>query len=66
VSPNGPAAKAGIVKGDVITKINSAPIQNSSTLIHELYKNNVGDKISLTYIRNGVTKQVQVTLGEIS
>lgn len=66
VSPNGPAAKAGIVKGDVITKINSAPIQNSSELIHELYKNNVGDKISLTYIRNGVTKQVQVTLGEIS
>lgn len=66
VTPNGPAAKAGIVKGDVITKINDGQVQNSSDLVHELYKNNVGDKVSLTYIRDGVVKQVEATLGEIS
>jgi len=66
VTPNGPAAKAGIVKGDIITKINNGQVQNSSELIHELYKNNVGDKVAITYIRDGATKQVQVTLGEIS
>jgi serine protease Do len=66
VSANGPAAKAGILKGDVITKINNNQVQNSSDLIHELYKYNVGDKITITYTRNGQTKQVQATLGEIS
>ncbi len=66
VTPNGPAAKAGIIKGDVITKINDGPVQNSSDLIRELYKNNVGDKVTITYLRDGATKQVQATLGEIS
>jgi len=66
VSANGPAAKAGILKGDVITKINNNQVQNSSDLIHELYKYNVGDKITITYTRNGQTKQAQATLGEIS
>ncbi|MDR3585444.1 MAG: trypsin-like peptidase domain-containing protein [Desulfosporosinus sp.] len=66
VSPNGPAAKAGIMKGDVITKINNGPVKNSSDLIHELYKYNVGDKVTITYNRNGQTNQVQATLGEIS
>lgn len=66
VSPNGPAAKAGIAKGDVITKIADAQIQNSSDLIHELYKYDVGGKITITYVRDGKTNQVQATLGEIS
>lgn len=66
VTPNGPAAKAGIVKGDVITKINNIQVQNSSNLVHELYKYNVGGKVTITYIRNGQTNQVQATLGEVS
>jgi serine protease Do len=66
VTPNGPAAKAGIVKGDVITKINNGQVQNSSDLIRELYKNNVGGKVTITYNRNGQTNQVQATLGEVS
>jgi serine protease Do len=66
VSQNGPAAKAGIVKGDVITKINNGLVQNASDLIREIYKNNVGDKVAITYIRDGVTKQVEATLGEIA
>ena len=66
VTQNGPAAKAGIMKGDVITKIDDVKIQNSSDLIRELYKNKVGDKVAVTYIREGVAKQVEATLGEIT
>ncbi|MHB1653637.1 MAG: S1C family serine protease [Desulfitobacteriaceae bacterium] len=66
VTPNGPAAKAGIMKGDVITKINNVQVQNSSDLVHELYKYNVGDKVAITYNRNGQSNQVQATLGEVS
>ncbi|HZK54552.1 MAG TPA: trypsin-like peptidase domain-containing protein [Desulfosporosinus sp.] len=66
VTANGPAAKAGLVKGDVLTKINDAQVQNTSDLIRELYKNKVGDNVAITYLRDGVSKQVQATLGEIS
>ena len=66
VEANGPAAKAGIMAGDVITKINGIAISNSSDLIYQIYKYQVGDNISVTYLRNGVETQVQVKLGEIS
>ncbi|AFM40028.1 trypsin-like serine protease with C-terminal PDZ domain [Desulfosporosinus acidiphilus SJ4] len=66
VTPNGPADKAGIIKGDVITKINDAQVQSSADLVHELYKYSVGSKISVTFVRDGKTKTVQATLGEIS
>ncbi|MGC7872985.1 S1C family serine protease [Desulfosporosinus sp. SYSU MS00001] len=66
VTPNGPADKAGIVKGDVITKINDAQVQSSSDLVHDLYQYSVGSKISITFVRDGKTKTVQATLGEIS
>lgn len=66
VAANGPAAKAGIIAGDVITRINGIAISNSSDLIYQIYKYQVGDNISVTYLRNGVETQVQVKLGEIS
>lgn len=66
VQANGPAAKAGIVKGDVITQIGDAKIKSSSDLVQELYKHKIGDQINLTLIRDGQSKQVQATLGEIS
>lgn len=66
VSPNGPASKAGIAKGDIITKVNDVQVENSSDLIRELYKKNVGDKVTITYIRDEQTKQVEVTLGELA
>lgn len=65
VTANGPAAKAGIMKGDIITKVNNTPVQSSADLIRELYKSNVGGKVAITYVRAGVTKQVEATLGEI-
>lgn len=66
VVANGPAAKAGIAKGDVITKINDGQVQNSSDLVRELYKYNVGDKVKVTFVRDGQTHEVDVTLGEIT
>jgi serine protease Do len=66
VTPNGPADKAGLQKGDVITKVNEVNVENSSDLIRELYKHRVGDKITISYLRDGQTAQTEVTLGEIS
>lgn len=65
VSAGGPAEKAGIQAGDIITKINTTSIRNSSELTHELFKYKPGDKITVTVFRNGKTSDVQVTLTEL-
>ena len=62
VIKDGPADKAGIKTGDVITKVGNVEIGRAgsiSTLIGE-YK--VGEKVELTYIRNGKEKTTVVTL----
>lgn len=41
-------------------KDNNDPSNNSDG------DNRVGDKVTITYIRDGVTKQVEATLGEIA
>ncbi|MGE4272513.1 MAG: S1C family serine protease [Desulfitobacterium sp.] len=66
VDPNGPAGKAGLLEKDVITHIDGVKVENSTELISEIYKHNVGDQVTLTFVRNGQTKEVKVTLGEMA
>lgn len=66
VDANGPAGKAGLMAEDVITKINDVTIEKASDLVGELYKHNIGDTVSITYVRDGKTTTVQAVLGEIA
>jgi Do/DeqQ family serine protease len=53
VANDGAAAKAGIKKGDVITKINDVPISSWSELQANIASLNAGDKVNVTYKRGG-------------
>jgi serine protease Do len=64
VLPDSPASKAGLQDGDVIVKINNDTIDKDHPLISLVTKFKVGDKVTLTYIRDGQTKTVSVTLAE--
>lgn len=59
-----PADKAGLQKGDVITKIDDTKITSIAKFRYELYKYKPGDTIKITYNRNGKTKTASVTLEE--
>ncbi|MDR3542981.1 MAG: trypsin-like peptidase domain-containing protein [Desulfosporosinus sp.] len=65
VTPGGPAQRAGILAGDVLTKLNNTPIKSSLELTHELFKYNPGDKVTVTIFRNNKTQDVSLTLTEI-
>ncbi|OLN33979.1 S1C family serine protease [Desulfosporosinus metallidurans] len=65
VTQGGPAERAGIVAGDVLTKINGKEIKSSLELTHELFKYNPGDKVTVTIFRNNKTQDVSITLTEI-
>ncbi|MDX3377726.1 trypsin-like peptidase domain-containing protein [Streptomyces sp. ME02-6991-2A] len=64
VTPNGPAAKAGLKAGDVITKFNDTVIDSGPTLIGEIWTRKPGEKVTLTYERDGKTSTAEVTLGQ--
>ena len=62
IVPGGAAAKAGLKAGDIITEIDGRAITSSDELIVAIRSHNVGEKIEVTYKRNGVSKTVTLTL----
>ncbi|WP_416970093.1 S1C family serine protease [Streptomyces sp. 4F14] len=63
VEAGGPAAKAGLKAGDVITKLDDTVIDSGPTLIGEIWTHKPGDKVTITYQRGGKTQTVDLTLG---
>lgn len=63
VISGGPADKAGIKEGDIITKVDSQSVDQTHSLTSLLSQHNVGDKVQLTIHRSGRDMTVDVTLG---
>ena len=62
VSSGSTADAAKLKKGDVIIKLNDYKIKDYKYLKYYLYRYRVGDKVKITYIRDGKEKTVEVTL----
>lgn len=63
VESGGPADKAGLKPGDVITKLDDSVIDSGPTLIGEIWTHKPGDKVEITYKRGGTEHTVELTLG---
>ncbi|MGW0942789.1 trypsin-like peptidase domain-containing protein [Streptomyces sp. NPDC002623] len=63
VESGGPADQAGLKPGDVITKLDSMVIDSGPTLIGEIWTHQPGDKVKITYERDGKSNTVELTLG---
>ncbi len=63
VISGGPADKAGLQPGDVITKVDSTSINQNTSMVSLLDKRKVGDQVVLTIVRAGKTITKTVTLG---
>ena len=63
VVEDGPAAKAGIQEGYVITKLDDDEITSADGLIIALRSHEVGEKVEITLMRGKDEKKVTVELG---
>lgn len=64
VTPNSPAAKAGLKRGDIITKVGDKEINDFEDLLNCLSQHKPGEKVNLEVFRNDQSKQLLVTLAQ--
>ncbi|MFE9413144.1 S1C family serine protease [Streptomyces sp. NPDC006704] len=62
---NGAAAKAGLRVGDVIVRLGATDITSITALTEALASDKPGQKVQVTYTRDGARRTADVTLGEI-
>ncbi len=62
VTPSGAASAAGIKKGDVITKLNGVPVTSGAEMVGQIATYRPGDKITVTYKRDGKDHNVSLVL----
>jgi serine protease Do len=61
--PGTPAAAAGLKSGDVITKLNGEPIKDAADLTRHVGSLKPGEKVEISFLRDGVEKTIDLTLG---
>jgi len=63
VLENSPAEAAGLVSGDIITRVNGHDIYLSSDLPHRIGRLGAGDTAKLDVVRGGKKKKIEVEIG---
>lgn len=65
LTPGGPASKAGIRPGDVITDINNQKVAGAGDVVDYVSNQSIGSRVMVHYLRDGKPAQAQVALGEL-
>lgn len=66
LTSGGAAEKAGLEKGDIITNFNGVPITDANDLTAQVRVLAAGGEADLTYVRDGKSTTVSVTVGELT
>lgn len=64
INSNSPASKAGLKRGDIITKIGDITLDADHSYINSLFTYSAGETINLEVVRGLKTLEIQATLGE--
>src|SRR5687767_14156447 len=65
VAAGGPAERAGLQRGDVITAVNNQPIVDHNALRNQVASMAPGANVAVTVVRNGRDEKIQVALAEL-
>ena len=63
VADNGPAARAGLLQGDILVRVDGAAVSNADDLQALLGPNRVGSTVQAQVVRGGDLKELSLTIG---
>ena len=63
IESGGAGDKAGLKKGDVITKVDGEVVDGSESLVATIRGHRPGEKVTITYLRDGKTHTTTADLG---
>jgi S1-C subfamily serine protease len=64
LDPEGPAARAGLLVGDILTAWNTTPVARVREVMHHLGTDSVGRTVDLALLRGGAATALKVVIGE--
>ena len=64
VEPEGPAAEAGVVRGDILLEVDGQVVEGPSDLMHYLDESEPGDEVELTVLHGDDGRTLMATLGD--
>lgn len=64
IQPGGPADKAGLKAGDIITQIDGRQVKDGDDLVNEIASRHPGSTVRLGFVRDGKPQDATVTIGD--
>ena len=65
VTQGGPADRAGLAEGDILTQVGATPTPDTTALAEALASAHPGQSVTVTFVRDGQHHTAQVTLGTL-
>jgi Do/DeqQ family serine protease len=66
IAPGGPADRAGLKAGDVITALNGTEVKDINTFRNQVAGAGPGAEVTLTVLRDGRQQEIRAKLGELA
>jgi S1-C subfamily serine protease len=64
IDPDGPAARAGLLAGDIVTTWNSRPLDRVREVMRLLGSDSIGNTVDLGLLRGGAPTTLKIVIGE--
>lgn len=64
IDTEGPAFKAGLRHGDILTTVDDVVIDSMLSLREQLYKKQAGERITVEYVRKGLKQSTEIILAQ--